>query len=122
MKNPKGAQCGTTGGHARHVRLKEPICEPCREANRLANQLWRAGMTRLCGCGRRILDGSVLCAKCGSEPAAPTEFDDWTAADYQTVPRGWNRGPNRVLIGSLKECNGYPCTEHDFCDQKEQVA
>lgn len=31
------AECGTTGGYARHVRLKEPVCTPCREAK---NAYW----------------------------------------------------------------------------------
>lgn len=30
----KQAQCGTTSGHARHIRLREPTCEACREAKR----------------------------------------------------------------------------------------
>lgn len=32
------AVCGTTGGYARHKRMKEPICDPCREAK---NGYWR---------------------------------------------------------------------------------
>lgn len=28
--------CGTTGGYRRHIRRREPTCEPCRAAHRLA--------------------------------------------------------------------------------------
>ena len=40
--NPRKAVCGTVSGYSRHLRLKEPTCEPCRNANRLAKQDWMA--------------------------------------------------------------------------------
>jgi len=30
---PRVARCGTLPGYKRHQRLKEPVCDPCRQAN-----------------------------------------------------------------------------------------
>lgn len=39
-KLPFGASCGTAAGYRRHMRLGEPICGPCREADsRYAREL-----------------------------------------------------------------------------------
>ena len=34
------AQCGTRGGYNRHLRLKEPTCEPCKAASREWVRFW----------------------------------------------------------------------------------
>ena len=38
----KVAACGTDSGYQRHWRLKEPVCEQCREAHRVAIAAYKA--------------------------------------------------------------------------------
>ena len=35
------AVCGTRSGYKRHLKLGEPTCEPCREAQKIGTQRWQ---------------------------------------------------------------------------------
>ena len=37
----KEAQCGTRAGYNKHLRLSEPTCESCREAQKVAVQRYQ---------------------------------------------------------------------------------
>ncbi|TFV90419.1 hypothetical protein [Blastococcus sp. CT_GayMR16] len=58
------AVCGSTGGYARHKRLKESICDPCREAK---NAYWRErDAARRVEQGRPSAGGRKKAADCGT--------------------------------------------------------
>jgi hypothetical protein len=114
------------------VKNGEPICVACREANTAANARWRVSVPRVkrfCLCGTEIRTDLAQCASCrknqptasgrAPKPAAASDAPEWTEEELRNMPRGWVRHPKtKILVHSLEPCNGYPCSQHDFCDQR----
>lgn len=100
------AVCGTTGGYARHMRLGEPACAPCRDAK---NDYWRVrdaqrraenGKTtsprrKVAACGtrsgyaRHLRLGEPTCAPCRAANSARNKKAD--AETARLVAAGVNR-------------------------------
>jgi hypothetical protein len=43
----KVAECGTRAGYNRHLKLKEPTCQPCKDAQKEAVQRWQRNAKEL---------------------------------------------------------------------------
>jgi len=59
--------CGSLGGYSRHKKRGEPVCDPCREANRIYQADYRANRAR--SAADRAANPRVL-APCGTYGAA----------------------------------------------------
>lgn len=70
---PPGASCGSPGGFRRHVRLCEPICTPCRVADRVYAQENRLAR-------QRAARATAAPPAAPAEPQRPARFELLQAA------------------------------------------
>lgn len=100
------AECGTTAGFSRHRRMRETICEPCREAHRARERerYWeKKGMNAPPRRGYRK-------AKCGTTAGdkahrdrgeKPCENCLQARAEYQRRSKMPTVGPTRETVAKL---------------------
>lgn len=86
---------------------------PIKTSHELCGQCRRNGATQPCirNCGGTATHGNTICGDC--RDAEEVE---------RTKVAGWNRGPGGALVGSFKNCVGFPCTEHHFCENRNESA